>query len=130
MRLLLTGGAGYIGSVCSELLLDEGHEVVDAAGADAFDVGLHHHRVQRDIDPRARRFPMPDSSVKDPHTMMFAPDGDLWFTVQFGNYVGRLVPSTGKVAELFHRDWVSDARSLAAVRDAIGRQIESVLAGI
>jgi 2-alkyl-3-oxoalkanoate reductase len=26
------------------------------------------------------------------------------------------LPSTGKVAELFHRDWVSDARSLAAVQ--------------
>ena len=28
MRLLVTGGAGYIGSVCSALLLDHGHEVV------------------------------------------------------------------------------------------------------
>ena len=28
MRLLVTGGAGYIGSVCSTLLLDRGHEVV------------------------------------------------------------------------------------------------------
>src|SRR5881398_3464578 len=27
MRIFLTGGAGYIGSVCSELLLNEGHEV-------------------------------------------------------------------------------------------------------
>src|SRR6201984_933676 len=27
MRIFLTGGAGYIGSVCSELLLSEGHEV-------------------------------------------------------------------------------------------------------
>ena len=28
MRIFVVGGAGYIGSVCAELLLDEGHEVV------------------------------------------------------------------------------------------------------
>src|SRR3984893_16993488 len=27
MKIFVTGGAGYIGSVCTELLLDEGHEV-------------------------------------------------------------------------------------------------------
>ena len=27
MRILVVGGAGYIGSICSEVLLDEGHEV-------------------------------------------------------------------------------------------------------
>src|SRR4029453_4644427 len=27
MRIFVVGGAGYIGSVCAELLLDEGHEV-------------------------------------------------------------------------------------------------------
>src|SRR5437016_11876656 len=27
MKILVVGGAGYIGSVCSELLLDEGHQV-------------------------------------------------------------------------------------------------------
>ena len=27
MKILVTGGAGYIGSVCTELLLDEGHEL-------------------------------------------------------------------------------------------------------
>lgn len=30
------------------------HQVVDPAGADAFDVGLHHDRVQRHVDPAAR----------------------------------------------------------------------------
>lgn len=28
MRLLVTGGAGYIGSVVASLLVEEGHEVV------------------------------------------------------------------------------------------------------
>src|SRR5438270_2252534 len=27
MKILVVGGAGYIGSVCAELLLDEGHQV-------------------------------------------------------------------------------------------------------
>ena len=27
MKILVVGGAGYIGSVCAELLLDEGNEV-------------------------------------------------------------------------------------------------------
>ena len=27
MKIFVTGGAGYIGSVCAELLLDEGHSV-------------------------------------------------------------------------------------------------------
>ena len=46
MKILLTGGAGYIGSVCAEQLLDEGHEVV------VFDNLSEGHR--RAIDPRAR----------------------------------------------------------------------------
>src|SRR6476620_10083988 len=28
MKLLVTGGAGYVGSVCSTVLLERGHEVV------------------------------------------------------------------------------------------------------
>ena len=36
------------------------------------------------------RIPMPDPSAADPHTLVFASDGTLWFTVQNGNFVGRL----------------------------------------
>jgi UDP-glucose 4-epimerase len=45
MRIFLTGGAGYIGSVCSELLLNEGHEV------SIFDNLIEGHR--RAVDSRA-----------------------------------------------------------------------------
>jgi len=27
MKILVVGGAGYIGSICAELLLDQGHEI-------------------------------------------------------------------------------------------------------
>jgi UDP-glucose 4-epimerase len=45
MRILVVGGAGYIGSVCAELLLDEGHTVA------IFDNLSEGHRAA--VDPRA-----------------------------------------------------------------------------
>src|SRR5262247_3002961 len=45
MKILVVGGAGYIGSVCSELLLHEGHQVV------IFDNLSEGHRAA--VDPRA-----------------------------------------------------------------------------
>lgn len=48
MRIFVVGGAGYIGSVCAELLLDEGHEVV------IFDNLTEGHR--RAVDSRADFF--------------------------------------------------------------------------
>src|SRR3954471_24004847 len=45
MKILVVGGAGYIGSVCAELLLDEGHAVA------VFDNLSEGHRTA--IDPRA-----------------------------------------------------------------------------
>ena len=48
MKIFVVGGAGYIGSVCAELLLDEGHEV------SVFDNLSEGHR--RAVDARARFF--------------------------------------------------------------------------
>jgi len=45
MKILVVGGAGYIGSVCTELLLDQGHEVA------VFDNLTEGHRAA--VDPRA-----------------------------------------------------------------------------
>lgn len=46
MKILVVGGAGYIGSICAEVLLDEGHTVV------IFDNLTEGHRAA--IDPRAQ----------------------------------------------------------------------------
>ena len=48
MKIFVVGGAGYIGSVCAELLLDQGHNVV------VFDNLSEGHR--RAVDTRARFF--------------------------------------------------------------------------
>src|ERR1019366_1065833 len=45
MKILVVGGAGYIGSVCPELLLNEGHDVA------IFDNLTEGHRAA--VDPRA-----------------------------------------------------------------------------
>jgi len=46
MKVLVAGGAGYIGSCCTEYLLDQGHEVV------VFDSLVKGHRAA--VDARAR----------------------------------------------------------------------------
>ncbi|PYK30318.1 MAG: UDP-glucose 4-epimerase GalE [Verrucomicrobia bacterium] len=48
MKILVVGGAGYIGSVCAELLLNEGH------GVSVFDNLSEGHRAA--LDPRAEFF--------------------------------------------------------------------------
>jgi len=74
MRVFVTGGAGYIGSVCSELLLDEGHEVV------IFDNLIEGHRgavdsraqfIQGDLADR-RRIEEALSSTRPEAVMHFA----------------------------------------------------------
>jgi UDP-glucose 4-epimerase len=48
MKILVVGGAGYIGSVCTDLLLDEGHS------GGSFDNLCEGHRAA--VDPRAKFF--------------------------------------------------------------------------
>ena len=53
------------------------------------------------LDPRTgkiQKFPMPIERARDPHTLVFDSAGDIWFTVQGGNYVGRLATDSGEVS--------------------------------
>lgn len=43
------------------------------------------------------KIPMPDPAAEDPHTLTFGPDGHIWFSVQGGNFVGRLEPESREV---------------------------------
>jgi virginiamycin B lyase len=52
------------------------------------------------IDPqdgKIEKVPMPEAEARDPHTLVTAADGSIWFTVQGGGYVGRLDPRTKEV---------------------------------
>ena len=40
---------------------------------------------------------MPDPAARDPHTLVFNSAGDIWFTVQGGNFVGKLDVESGEV---------------------------------
>ena len=40
---------------------------------------------------------MPDAAARDPHTLVFDKAGDIWFTVQGGNFLGKLTRATGEV---------------------------------
>ena len=58
MKLLVTGGAGYVGSVCAKVLLDEGHQVVivddlSTGHADAIPAGAQF--VDADVVEAARQ---------------------------------------------------------------------------
>jgi UDP-glucose 4-epimerase len=73
MKILVVGGAGYIGSVCAELLLDEGHTVC------IFDNLSEGHRAA--VDSRAE-FIEGDLGTIDPiqsALMTFAPEAVMHF---------------------------------------------------
>ncbi len=53
------------------------------------------------LDPRTgeiQKFPMPIKAARDPHTLVFDSTGDIWFTVQGGNFVGRLASHSGEIS--------------------------------
>ncbi|HSG46376.1 MAG TPA: hypothetical protein VLA43_01055 [Longimicrobiales bacterium] len=52
------------------------------------------------LDPATgeiEKFWMPDDRARDPHTLVFDSRGDIWFTVQGGNFIGKLWTGTGEI---------------------------------
>lgn len=53
------------------------------------------------LDPKSgeiQKFPMPIEKARDPHTLVLDSAGDIWFTVQGGNFVGRLATHSGEIS--------------------------------
>ena len=73
MKILVVGGAGYIGSICAELLLDEGHSVA------VFDNLTEGHR--RAIDARAELIEgdLSERAAIDAALARFKPDAVMHF---------------------------------------------------
>ena len=66
MRVLVTGGAGFIGSHIAHGLLDAGHEVVVLDNLDPYyDVGIKQHNLERCREAGGDRFTLVDGSVTD-----------------------------------------------------------------
>jgi virginiamycin B lyase len=73
------------------------------------------------LDPNTGKlttFKMPDSTVRDPHTMLFDQNGDAWFTAQNSDAVGKLTTKTGEV-----RIWKTGTRTrpYGLILDSQGR---------
>ncbi|GMV06252.1 MAG: hypothetical protein AMXMBFR53_25280 [Gemmatimonadota bacterium] len=72
--------------------------VVDAAGVPWYTGNLVGNLGR--IDPVTHEittYPMPDEAARDPHTLTFDKNGDMWFTVQGGNFIGKFWKETGQV---------------------------------
>lgn len=101
MKILVTGGSGYIGSVTSEMLLDAGHEVV------VFDNLERGHRDA--VDARARLI---EGDLRDPSQILAAmrdarPDAVMHFAAY------ALVGESMEQPELYFRNNLAGAMNLA-----------------
>ncbi len=106
MRILVAGGAGYIGSCTAEYLLDNGHEVA------VYDALLNGHR--KAVDPRARFYHanLEDTEALDKAMAEFKPEGVIHFAafievgesmVNPGKYFSNNVGNAIKLAEAAHK---------------------------
>jgi len=100
MKILVVGGAGYIGSVCSELLLDEGHEVA------IFDNLIEGH--QHAVDSRANfiRGDLADREQIEAALSSTRPDAVMHFAAY------ALVPESMRDPSKYFRNNVSNGLNL------------------
>lgn len=108
MKVFLTGGAGYIGSVTAELLLDQGHDVV------VFDNLERGHRAA--VDPRARLVvgDLRDAPVIRSAMLEARPDAVMHFAAY------ALVGESMERPELYFRNNVIGGLNLAEAAAAAG----------
>ncbi|MBF6073613.1 UDP-glucose 4-epimerase GalE [Nocardia beijingensis] len=105
MRLLVTGGAGYVGGVCAQVLLESGHDVVVV---DDLSTG------NADGVPSGARFVQGDVAIAAPELLAAEPfDGVLHFAAQ--SLVGESVQQPEKY---WHGNVVKTFELLEAMRRA------------
>jgi virginiamycin B lyase len=44
-----------------------------------------------------KRYPLPDETARDPHTLVFSGRDEIWFTMQWSNYAGRINKKSGHI---------------------------------
>ena len=101
MKVLVTGGAGYIGSVTTELLLDDGHEVV------VFDNLERGHREAVDKRAGFRKGDLRDQDRISKVMSEVKPDAVMHFAAY------ALVPESMEKPELYFRNNVVGGTNLA-----------------
>ncbi len=85
-----------------QLVLDPGtgpHNLIVAGDHTIWYAGnLRMHIGHMDTAKGAvHKVPMPDKTARDPHTLVFDDAGNIWFTVQGGNFVGKLTVANERV---------------------------------
>jgi len=110
MKIFVVGGAGYIGSVCAQLLLDEGHEVA------IFDNLSEGHR--RAVDSRANfiRGELADRAQIEAALSRTRPDAVMHFAAY------ALVPESMRDPSKYFRNNVSNGLNLLDAMVATGVQ--------
>ncbi len=120
MKILVAGGAGYIGSCCSEYLLDHGHEVV------VFDALLSGHRDAVDSRATFLRGHLADAEAIESAMAVHKPEGIIHFAAFIE--VGESMVDPGK----YFRNNVACGLNLldAAVRHAVRKVVFSSTAAV